>query len=129
MADKRVVELLKWIAYEKPELMSMRQPFRPSEVKNMLKYNLEDDVKPVLREMASNLLTGKLDRNADAYTTFEKYTLCRRVFLMRFTAGDNGDKLLTWHQMLTDMDRYGIPQSCFEPVPQPQGKPLWRRVN
>jgi predicted transcriptional regulator len=122
-SDTRVAELYEWMAKETPDLLAMRRTFEPAEVKEMVEGYPVDTLHTILREMWSK---GVYCKEAWAKVVFDKYA----KNISSGIATKNGERLLTWAEMLKQCDTLGIQQKDhFEPVPQLTGKPLWRRIN
>jgi hypothetical protein len=122
-SDTRVAELYEWMAKETPDLLAMCRTFEPAEVKEMVEGYPVDTLHTILREMWSK---GVYCKEAWAKVVFDKYA----KNISRGIATANGERLLTWAEMLKQCDTLGIQQKDhFEPVPQLTGKPLWRRIN
>ena len=121
--DARVAELYEWMAEETPELLAMRRTFQLAEVRQMVDNYPADELRAILAQMWSKRV---YEREAWAKVVFDKYAKSAS----KGVEVKVGEELLTWAEMLKRCDSLGVQQKdYFEPVPQPTGKPLWRRIN
>lgn len=120
--DARVAELYDWMAEWTPELLAMRRTFQPAEVKEMVDNYPADTLHSILGQMWSK---GVYNSEGWAKVVFDKYA--HKVVEVK--AGER-EELLTYKQVEKEVHLYGLKQEeHFEIVPQPTGKPLWRRIN
>ena len=123
--DTRVAELYEWMTKWTPELLAMRRTFQPTEVKEMVDNYPTEVLHTILGQMWSKRVYIAEDW---AKKVFDKYAKSAQKAVE--VKADDHEELLTYEKMRDEVYRYGLKQlQHFEMVPQPQGKPLWRRIN
>lgn len=121
-SDTRVAELYKWMTKETPELLAMRRTFQPAEVKEMVDNYPTEKLHSILGQMWSKRVYNS---EGWAKVVFDKYA----HKAVEVKTGER-EELLTYEAMADEVTRYGLQQEeHFEIVPQPTGKPKWRRIN
>ena len=123
MNDQRVIKLYEWMSLYTAELLMMARSFSPSEVLQMVEGYPTAEIHSILSQMWSKRV---YEREAWAYIVFKKYA----GVTSENSNVEDKQKLYSYDEMCEFVHRHGgSSDQHFEPVPQPTGKPKWRRIN
>jgi hypothetical protein len=123
--DALAAELIEWIARFTPDFALMSQPFTQGELRQVVASYPLNDIKRILGVAWSK---GAHKIHLSAYTAFRNYADRDHILLEQAGRKEDSGKLFTYEQMCDYIHRHGGEQAqLFVPVPQPHGRPMWRR--
>lgn len=119
-----VGELMEWMARYTPEILQMEIPLSADRIEQMLEKYTVEDIESILGQMWSK---RAYLHHRSAWQAFKSYARNDRQLAERHTA--TTERLYTYDEVCDYVAKYRVDQSrAFEMVPQPNGKPKWRRI-
>lgn len=122
----QVVELVKWMSGNTPELLAMVKPFSDADLRQMVEEHTMDELQTILREMWSN---GVPWRKLSAAVEFRKYARAHKQFRERFaTEQQPTEKLYTYDEMADYVWKNRVSQSRYFQMVEHNGKVMYRKI-
>lgn len=114
-------ELEQWIAQNTPDFLAMEIPLSAQRMAEMIAtYPMAD----IQRLLATAWSKGACSCHRSAWQAFKSYARNDREL-----KATTGEKLYTYDEMCDYIHRYGGNSAeQFAIVPQPTGKPRWRKI-
>lgn len=122
----QVVELVKWMSSDTPELLTMVQPFSDADLRQMVEEYTMDELQTILREMWSNCVPWN---KLSAAVEFRKYARAHKQFRERFaTEQQPAEKLYTYDEMADYVWKNRVEQSRYFQMVEHNGKKMYRKI-
>lgn len=94
----QVLELVKWMSSNTPELLTMVKPFSDAALRQIVEEYTMDEIRTILLEMWSNGVPWK---KLSATVEFRKYARARKQIRERFATGQHPAKKLYTHEWVS----------------------------
>lgn len=122
----QVVELVKWMSNNTPELLAMVQPFSDADLQQMVEEYTMDELHSILSEMWSNGVPWK---KLSATVEFRKYARAHKQFRERFaTEQQPAEKLYTYDEMADYVWKNRVSQDRYFQMVKHNGKMMYRKI-
>lgn len=122
----QVVELVKWMSGNTPELLTMVKPFSDAALRQIVEEYTMDEIRMILREMWSNGVPWK---KLSATVEFRKYARAHKQFRERFaTEQQPTEKLYTYDEMADYVWKNRVSQSRYFQMVEHNGKMMYRKI-
>ena len=122
-----VAELSEWITKNVPEFLLMAYPFTDADLQGIIDHYPAEDVHRILLSAWSK---GGCVKQWSAMNLFR--TFAERDYRLKEKqppTAEQKEKLYTYEEMCDWVSKYRTStDKAFTPVPQPNGKPLWKRI-